>query len=116
MGDTASAAIRSSATAGPPIALAANTPDANQPLPPNLFAVTVVEAELQPFDQNYRAALAEIERFSDALKTIPGAQVTILSLPVDVTSSATLTGRTTAQQQAARAHFAVKLLFEPRKG
>jgi hypothetical protein len=116
MADTASAAIRSSATAGPPIALAANTPDANQPLPPNLFAVTVVEAELQPFDQNYRAALAEIERFSDALKTIPGAQVTILSLPVDVTSSATLTGRTTAQQQAARAHFAVKLLFERRKG
>jgi hypothetical protein len=111
---TSNASIRSSVTANPQPA-ATNASDANQALPSSMFEVAVVEAEVYPFNQDYRAALAEIERFTEALKAIPGAQVNVLSLPIDVTPNATLSGKTDAQQRAAQARFAVKLVQGPRK-
>jgi hypothetical protein len=92
-----------------------NTPDANPPLPGSTFEVVVIEAEVFPFYQNYRYALAEIERFTQALRMMTGARVNSISLPIDISSNATLTGKADLKQQAAQARFAVKLVLEPGK-
>jgi hypothetical protein len=113
--ETANASIRSSAQANAQPLPVLNMQDANSALPGSMFEVAVIEAEVFPFYQNYRIALAEIERFTQALKAIPGAQVNALSLPIDITSNAILTGKADLQRQADQARFAVKLVLVPRK-
>ncbi|MES2354573.1 MAG: hypothetical protein V4568_09255 [Pseudomonadota bacterium] len=76
------------------------------------YQIAIIEADIYPFDGNYREALRNIDEFEKALKELPGVQVNVLSKPVDLTSNATLVGRPATTSIAPRAHFAVKLTIE----
>jgi len=79
------------------------------------YQTTIIEADIYPFNGDYRAALREIEQFVDALKTLQGAQISTLMRPVDLTSNATLSGRSANTPAPSQARFAVKLTTEPAK-
>lgn len=54
-----------------------------------------LEAEIHPFQGDYRSALALIERFADSLRTQPHvASVSIAKLPVNLDPASTLSGST----------------------
>ncbi len=77
---------------------ASTTPSAQQAAstePANWQQRGEVEAEIHPFNGDYRSALALIERFAATLRTqAPVAEVTIVKLPVNLDSSSTLSGST----------------------
>ncbi|MBA2690526.1 MAG: hypothetical protein H0U63_06970 [Burkholderiales bacterium] len=73
------------------------------------YQIAVVEAAIQPFNGDYRAVFNEIDRFTQALKSLPGGQVRILSRPVELGSNVTLSGRSATSTGATQARFAVKL-------
>jgi hypothetical protein len=73
------------------------------------YEIAILEADIYPFNGDYRAALRDIERFETTLKSLPGVQANILSRPVDLGSNVTLTGRPTASSIPPEAVFAVKL-------
>ncbi len=73
-----------------------------------------LDAELSPFDGNYRAAMQHIEAFMQTLQAMPGVQaVALRSSPVNTDSSSMLSGKTlnadTASAPAAR--FSLSLRF-----
>ena len=70
-----------------------------------------VEAEIRPFEGDYRGALDEIARFAESLKLDPAtADVQVVALPLNVSPTMALTGSTT--ETAARATSApFKLLI-----
>ncbi len=65
-------------------------------LPPaDRGARITLEAALEPFDGNYRAAMSRIEHFIRTLGSLPHfTQVSLLESPVNADSSGTLSGRT----------------------
>ncbi|MGB9128363.1 MAG: monoheme cytochrome SoxX [Thiobacillus sp.] len=73
-----------------------------------------LDAFLDPFDGNYRAAMQRIERFMQSLQTVPSLHdVRILSSPVNADSSSTLSGKTlnadTARAPVAR--FSIEMTY-----
>lgn len=65
-----------------------------------------VTAEIRPFDGDYRAALALIERLAQALRSQPGVQeVRLTQLPVNLDPKAPLAGNTAERPENARAQF-----------
>lgn len=78
----------------------------------NNYQITVIEADVYPFNGDYRAALREIGRFESALKSLPATRATVISSPVELDSSVTLTGQSAAANNVGRARFAVKLVME----
>jgi hypothetical protein len=73
-----------------------------------------IEAEINPFQGDYRAALDTINRFAEALKQDPGvAAVQIATLPLNVSSNTALAGSTTdSPTQATSAPFRLHVLFK----
>jgi hypothetical protein len=72
------------------------------------YQVAVVEGEVNPFDGNYRMAISLINEFAEVLRGQEGVyNVTILSLPLDVSSDASMQGNTKATQREAR--FALRI-------
>lgn len=80
------------------------------------YQVAVIEADIYPFDGDYRRALKEMDRFEQALKSLPGASASIMVRPVDLGSNATLSGRAAGTNNPAQARFTVKLVMELAKG
>ena len=76
------------------------------------YEIAIVEADIYPFNGDYRAVLGEIERFENALKLLPGAKINVISKPVELDSNATLSGHSTPSSGAGQARFAVKLVVE----
>ncbi len=73
-----------------------------------------IDAELSPFDGNYRAAMQQIEAFMQTLQATPGVQtVTLRSSPVNADSRSTLSGKTLNADtaSAAAARFSLSLRF-----
>jgi hypothetical protein len=69
-----------------------------------------VEAEIHPFNGDYRSALALIERFAAALRAqAQVAEVSITKLPVNLDSTSTLSGSTQDNLNAAPAAAQFKL-------
>ncbi|MEQ1592124.1 MAG: monoheme cytochrome SoxX [Thiobacillaceae bacterium] len=71
-----------------------------------------LEAELSPFDGNYRAAMQDIENFMAQLRAEPGVMlVTLSSSPVNTQSSAALSGNTLNGTDSAHARFSLELRY-----
>jgi hypothetical protein len=63
------------------------------------YQIAVVNGRLNPFDGNFRRAIATINDFAEALRGIESVyDVQIQSLPLDVSSDASLQGSTSAQR------------------
>jgi len=73
-----------------------------------------VEAEIRPFEGNYRSALDEIARFAEMLKQDPTiADVDVVALPLNVSPTMALTGSTTeATIRATSAPFKLHISFK----
>lgn len=75
-----------------------------------------VEGEIRPFQGDFRRAMESVERFASALAQHPGiASVSVLQMPLDVHSSAALSGNTQGSSEAARAAFRIGVVVKARK-
>jgi hypothetical protein len=74
-----------------------------------------VEAEIHPFDGDYRVALDSISRFAEALRQDPAvAEVRIASLPLNVSPTMSLSGSTSdSPTRGGTAPFRLNLVFKP---
>jgi len=73
-----------------------------------------LDAELMPFDGNYRAAMQRIEAFMHTLQAMPAIRgVSLRSSPVNADSSSTLSGKTLGADAASApaARFSISLLY-----
>lgn len=68
----------------------ANT-DPNPAWPSAKLQFAIIDAAITPFDGDFRATLAEVERFAARLNAMPKIKATIESMPLDVRSTATIT-------------------------
>jgi hypothetical protein len=74
------------------------------------YQIAVIDAELNPFDGNYRRAISLINEFAEILRTqLNVYDVSILSLPLDVSSNASMAGNTSTTQRQAR--FSVRIVL-----
>jgi hypothetical protein len=77
--------------------------------PPQLI---YLDAEIQPFRGDYRAAMAAIDAFVAKLKQDGAvAQASVLQLPLDTSPGSGLSGSTSGGSQPAAAHFRVKIVL-----
>jgi hypothetical protein len=71
-----------------------------------------MDAELRPFDGNYRAAMQRIESFKAQLRAQPGVlEVTLTSSPVNTDSAVALSGNTLPGNAPPQARFTLKLRY-----
>jgi hypothetical protein len=80
---------------------------------PGYYQAAVIEAAVQPFTGNYRAALAEIERLSRQLAGVRNARVSALTLPLDTRAENQLRGSATPEKTQNEARFALYLQLAP---
>jgi len=90
-------------------------PDANVPGAPTRRQATFLEAEIYPFNGDYRTALDEINGFAERLRKEPAvAEVKIAALPLNVSPSMALSGSTSeATTRATSAPFRLNIAFKP---
>ena len=73
------------------------------------YQVALVDGYLEPFDGNFRKAIASINEYAEALRKQGSVHdVSIISLPLDVSSSTSLQGNTGSQ--AKEANFSLRLV------
>ena len=80
-----------------------------------VYQVALLEGHIEPFNGNFREAMDAINRFAEDLRT--GAEVhdvSIVSLPLDVSSNADLQGNTQSLQR--RAEFTLRVVLESESG
>ncbi len=65
--------------------------DTNPAWPSAKVQFAIIDAAITPFDGDFRATLAEVERFKARLNTMPKISATIESMPLDIRSSASIT-------------------------
>ena len=65
--------------------------DPNPAWPSAKLQFAMIDAAITPFDGDFRATLAEVERFKVRLNAMPKIKATIESMPLDIRSSATIT-------------------------
>ncbi len=74
------------------------------------YQIAEIDAEVRPFDGNYRIAIALINEFSETLRSRENVyDVSIVSMPLDVSSEASLQGSASAVQREAR--FSVRVVL-----
>ncbi|MEX2352693.1 MAG: hypothetical protein WD709_00800 [Gammaproteobacteria bacterium] len=74
------------------------------------YQIAVISAEVSPFDGNYRGAISLINEFAETLRSRENVHdVSILSLPLDISSSANMQGSTGSVQREARFSIRVTL-------
>ncbi len=79
----------------------------------NYYQIAVLEGELRPFDGNYRNAISLINEYADTLRGQANVyDVSILSLPLDISSEASMQGNTNSTQREARFSIRVVLGIE----
>jgi hypothetical protein len=83
--------------------------DTDVPLPGNKFHIVVIDAAIQPFNGDYRAALAEIDRYVAALSALPGMTVKVTRQPVDTTTDAVLKALDRSAATATEASFTLHI-------
>ena len=93
---------------------AADSPEATDPgplyQPPRYYQSITLNARIEPFAGNYRAAIARVNEFARALRALaPVHAVEIASLPLDLSSEAVLQGDGVAP--AGAAPFALRALL-----
>lgn len=78
------------------------------------YQVLALAARLEPFDQNHRKALQQIESLVQAIQTGLGAKVTVLAQPLNPSAKVGLRGSAKAVQEDSDARFALKIVLPPR--
>lgn len=74
------------------------------------YQIALVEGSLQPFDGDFREAIKTINDFADNLKNEESVHdVSIVSLPLDVSSNANLAGNTTIVKREAK--FSLRIVL-----
>lgn len=74
------------------------------------YQIATIEGHLEPFDGDFRKAIESIDNFAEFLKGGESVyDVSILSLPLDVSSSASLQGNT--QVIRSEANFSIKVIL-----
>ena len=77
------------------------------------YQIAVLEGEIQPFDGNYRNAISLINEYADTLRNQANVyDVNIISLPLDISSEASMQGNTNSTQREARFSIRVVLGIE----
>jgi len=107
------ATIGQSLLAAPDITLDSLGWTDESPVPTGEVRISL-DAEVAPFDGNYRAAMQRIEGFMHTLQAMPGVQdVSLRSSPVNADSSSTLSGKTPGADAAGvpAARFSLSLLY-----
>ncbi len=88
-----------------------SVPDAGQA--PSYYEIAEITANVYPFDGNYRAALAQINRFGEVLRSKYRAHsVTAVNLPLDTRSSAQIRGDTKDVNIPEKAAFSLRVVFK----
>lgn len=115
--DAKSAAVVNAASANQPNSGAgiATSPQAvaevNPALPGNKFHIGVMELAITPFEGDFRKLLKDIESFKSRLNQIPGVKATVVTLPLNIDSSATLrAGSSKSGKETRDARFAIKVV------
>ncbi|MGQ0657846.1 MAG: hypothetical protein ACT4NU_07095 [Chromatiales bacterium] len=76
------------------------------------YHVAEVQGHIEPFDGNYRGAIATVNRFEEALRNQENVyRVEVIRQPLDVSSSANLRGASDAPVTGERADFLVRLVM-----
>ncbi len=85
--------------------------DANATWPGAKVQFAIIDAAITPFDGDFRATLAEVERFKTRMNAVPGLKTTIESMPLDIRSTASIiaTGKRTGFGLA-EARFVLKVV------
>ncbi len=78
------------------------------------YQVLALVARLEPFDQNYRKALQQIDSMVQAIQADLGAKVTVLVQPLNPSAKVGLRGSAKAVQEKSDARFAFKIVLPPR--
>lgn len=93
----------------------APTQNANVPGPSARRQAAFVDAEIHPFNGDYRATLDAIAAFADSLRKEPAvADVNIVALPLNVSPTMALSGSTTeSTTRATNAPFRLNIAFKP---
>jgi hypothetical protein len=79
----------------------------------NYYQIAVLEGELMPFDGNYRRAISLINEYADTLRNQANVyDISIISLPLDISSEASMQGNTNSTQREARFSIRVVLGIE----
>jgi hypothetical protein len=74
------------------------------------YQIATLQGRLDPFDGNFRSAIATINEFAESLRMTPGVhEVQIVSLPLDISSTASLQGGIQAQRR--EANFTMKVVL-----
>lgn len=92
------------------------TPDSTRNAAPAPGEQAEIDAEIRPFNGDYRSALQLIEQFAAALRARPGmAEVTVAKLPLNLDPGATLSGsaRETMDTRELSARFTLALRWSP---
>lgn len=101
----------------PPAASAASARRAPPADVPARVEVAEVSGHLEPFDGDYRAAIAVIDALAERLRARDGvASVRVLQYPLDVRSEASVSGSTTEPQERTGANFRVELVMGAGRG
>jgi len=75
-----------------------------------------IDAEIRPFNGDYRGAIAEIDKFSERLRReAPVAEVRVVKYPLNVNPGTALSGNTldNRAEQSNSAPFKVVIVFKP---
>ena len=79
-----------------------------------VYQVALLEGRIEPFNGNFREAMDAINRFAEELRTRAAVHdVSIVSLPLDVSSDTDLQGNTQSLQR--RAEFTLRVVLEFRR-
>ena len=74
------------------------------------YQIGVINGRLDPFDGNYRAAISYINQFVEKLREQGSVHdASIMTLPLDVSSSANMQG--TTQTEGKEANFSIRLVI-----
>ena len=74
------------------------------------YQIAIFHAHLENFDGNYRKAIATIESFSTQMSQLDSVhEVSVLSLPLDIGSDASLQG--SSKKDASKANFSVRVVL-----
>jgi hypothetical protein len=79
------------------------------------YQTAVLEGSVEPFANDYRAALNVVNSMSLALAKLPGARVSPITLPLDTGSDAVLQGTSASTTQPAAANFALQITLAPKQ-
>jgi len=73
----------------------------------------LIEGEVAPFQNDYRAALESVRQLADELRKTKLLQVEITQTPLDIKPAAKLQGTAGTEDAAALARFAMRLVMKP---